>query len=150
MPGALTTPTPAPASDRNARVMILCYHRFEDRPHDSLAISPAEFRAQMQALKDNGIAVIAMKDFLAWRQGEKNIPPRSCISALCPSLMRKRNIARNATAGGLPKLRCRRAASYWTNPTRSSARKLLQSASVEPKRNSPRTGSEIPAVKERL
>ena len=33
----------------------------------------------MQALKDNGIAVIPMKDFLAWRQGEKNIPPRSCI-----------------------------------------------------------------------
>ena len=69
----LTTPTPAPAIDRNARVMILSYHRFEDRPHDSLAIAPAEFRAQMQALKDNGIAVIPMKDFLAWRQGEKNI-----------------------------------------------------------------------------
>ena len=33
----------------------------------------------MQGLKDNGIAVIAMKDFLAWRQAEKNIPPRSCI-----------------------------------------------------------------------
>jgi peptidoglycan/xylan/chitin deacetylase (PgdA/CDA1 family) len=78
-PVALTTPTPAPAIERNARVMILCYHRFEDRPHDSLAISPAEFRAQMQALKDNGITVIPMKDFLAWRQGEKNIPPRSCI-----------------------------------------------------------------------
>jgi peptidoglycan/xylan/chitin deacetylase (PgdA/CDA1 family) len=78
-PVALTTPTPNPAIDRNARVMILCYHRFEDRPHDSLAISPAEFRTQMQALKDGGIAVIPMKDFLAWRQGEKNIPPRSCI-----------------------------------------------------------------------
>jgi peptidoglycan/xylan/chitin deacetylase (PgdA/CDA1 family) len=59
--------------------MILCYHRFEDRPHDGLAISPAEFRAQMQTLKDNGIAVIPMKDFLTWRTGEKNIPPRSCI-----------------------------------------------------------------------
>jgi peptidoglycan/xylan/chitin deacetylase (PgdA/CDA1 family) len=33
----------------------------------------------MRGLKDNGIAVIAMKDFLAWRQAEKNIPPRSCI-----------------------------------------------------------------------
>ena len=78
-PGALTTPTPAPAIDRQARVMILCYHRFEDRPHDSLVISPEEFKTQMQALKDNGIAVIPMKDFLAWRRGEKNIPPRSCI-----------------------------------------------------------------------
>jgi peptidoglycan/xylan/chitin deacetylase (PgdA/CDA1 family) len=59
--------------------MIFCYRRFGDRPHDSLAISPTEFRAQMQALKDNGIAVIPMKEFLAWRRGEKNIPPRSCI-----------------------------------------------------------------------
>jgi peptidoglycan/xylan/chitin deacetylase (PgdA/CDA1 family) len=78
-PVALTTSTPNPGIDRSARVMILCYHRFEDRPHDSLAIAPAEFRAQMQALKDGGIAVIPMKDFLAWRQGEKSIPPRSCI-----------------------------------------------------------------------
>ena len=42
-------------------------------------ISPAEFRAQMQALKDSGIAIIAMKDFFGVAAGEKNIPPRSCI-----------------------------------------------------------------------
>jgi hypothetical protein len=51
--------------------MILSYHRFEDRSHDSLAIAPAEFKAQMQALKDNGIAVIPMKDFLAGPAGRK-------------------------------------------------------------------------------
>ena len=78
----LTTPTPAPAIDRNARVMILSYHRFEDRPHDSLAIAPAEFRAQMQALKDNGIAVIPMKDFLAWRQGGKEYSASEAASSL--------------------------------------------------------------------
>jgi len=50
--------------------MILCYHRFEDRPHDRLAIAPQEFRAQMQALKESGIAVIPLKDFLTWRQGQ--------------------------------------------------------------------------------
>ena len=55
--------------------MILSYHRFEDRPHDSLAIAPEEFRPQMQALKDNGIAVIPMKDFLAGQQGEKEYSP---------------------------------------------------------------------------
>src|SRR5438067_7058203 len=69
---AVTTPSPTPAIDRSAKVVVLCYHRFEDNPHDSLAIAPAEFRAQMKQLKDDGIAVIPMKDFLAWRRGEKS------------------------------------------------------------------------------
>ena len=78
-PVAVATPTPAPAIDRSARFIVLCYHRFEDKPHDSLAIAPAEFKAQMQALKDNGIAVVPLKDVLAWRRGEKNIPPKSAV-----------------------------------------------------------------------
>jgi peptidoglycan/xylan/chitin deacetylase (PgdA/CDA1 family) len=78
-PLAAATPTPAPVIDRTARFIVLCYHRFEDKPHDSLAIAPAEFHAQMQALKDNGIAVISMKDLLAWRHGEKSIPAKSCV-----------------------------------------------------------------------
>ena len=81
-PVALTTSAPTPAIDRTARVMILCYHRFEDRPHDTLAISPAEFRTQMQALKDGGIAVIPMKDFLAWRQGGKEYSASEAASSL--------------------------------------------------------------------
>src|ERR1700730_14308541 len=52
MPGALTTPTPSPAIDRNARVMILCYQRFENRPHDSLAISPADFSPPLSRLTE--------------------------------------------------------------------------------------------------
>jgi len=72
--------TPAlPAIDRSAKVMVLCYHRFEDNPHDALAIAPAEFRAQMQQLKDAGIQVVTMKDFLAWRRGERSIPSKSAV-----------------------------------------------------------------------
>src|SRR5271157_3968135 len=71
-----TVATPPPAVDRSAKVIVLCYHRFEDNPRDSLAIAPAEFRTQMKALKDNGIEVVSMKDFLAWRRGEKSIPPK--------------------------------------------------------------------------
>ncbi len=41
---AVATPTPAPAIDRSAKVIVFCYHRFEDNPRDSLAIAPAEFR----------------------------------------------------------------------------------------------------------
>ncbi|MBV9491653.1 MAG: polysaccharide deacetylase family protein [Verrucomicrobia bacterium] len=76
---AAATPSPAAVVDRNAKVMVLCYHRFEDKPRDTLAISPAEFRSQMQALKDSGISVISMKDFLAWRRSERSIPLKSCV-----------------------------------------------------------------------
>src|SRR5580693_6104650 len=41
-PPAVATPTPPPAVDRSAKVIVLCYHRFEDNPRDSLAIAPAE------------------------------------------------------------------------------------------------------------
>ncbi|MDB5694449.1 MAG: Polysaccharide deacetylase, partial [Alphaproteobacteria bacterium] len=65
-----------------AAVIALCYHRFEDRPKDSMAIKPADFEQQMQALADNGFTVIKMTDFLAWRRGEKEIPAKSCIVTL--------------------------------------------------------------------
>ena len=63
----------------HAAVMVLCYHRFEDRPKDSLAINPVEFDKQMQALKESGFTVISMGDFLAWRRDEKPIPAKSCV-----------------------------------------------------------------------
>jgi peptidoglycan/xylan/chitin deacetylase (PgdA/CDA1 family) len=78
-PLAVATPSPPLAIDRSAKVIVLCYHRFEDNPRDSLATAPAEFRAQMKELKDNGIEVVPMKDFLAWRRGEKSIPPKSAV-----------------------------------------------------------------------
>jgi peptidoglycan/xylan/chitin deacetylase (PgdA/CDA1 family) len=76
---SVSTPAPSPAIDRSSKVMVLCYHRFEDKPRDALAIAPAEFRTQMQQLKDNGIRVISMKDLLAWRRGEKSIPQKSAV-----------------------------------------------------------------------
>ena len=82
---ATPTPTPEPTPepiDLSSQVIVLCYHRFEDKPKDSLAIKPAEFEAQMQILKDNGITVIPMADFLAWRRGEKSIPPKSAIISI--------------------------------------------------------------------
>jgi peptidoglycan/xylan/chitin deacetylase (PgdA/CDA1 family) len=81
------TPAAAPAAaapkgpqvNTNAAVVVLCYHRFEDLPKDSLAIKPSEFEQQLQQIKDNGFTVIKMQDFLAWRRGEKEIPEKSCI-----------------------------------------------------------------------
>jgi peptidoglycan/xylan/chitin deacetylase (PgdA/CDA1 family) len=69
-----------PAVDQNAQVVIFGYHRFVNvvkRPDTE--ITPALFEQQMKELKDKGIAVIPMQDFLAWRRGEKAIPAKSAI-----------------------------------------------------------------------
>ena len=68
-----------PDVNTKASVMVLCYHRFEDRPRDSLAVNPGEFEKQMGALKEHGFTVIPMQDFLAWRRGEKSIADKSCV-----------------------------------------------------------------------
>ena len=74
-------PTTAEASTKGAAI-VLCYHRFEERPSESLAIKPSEFEEQMQALKDQGFTVIGMQDFLAWRRGEKAISEKSCVISI--------------------------------------------------------------------
>jgi len=77
------TPTPEPTPVvSNSRVIVFCYHRFEDPARDSLALTPKDFEAQMQALKDAGITVISMADFLAWRRGEKEIPEKSAVISI--------------------------------------------------------------------
>ena len=68
-----------PAIDTNAQVVVLCYHRLEGKAGGGLSIEPALFEKQMEAIKEAGLAVISMQDFLAWRRGEKNIPPKSVL-----------------------------------------------------------------------
>src|SRR5947208_2723742 len=64
--------------DQTAQTIMFCYHRLVDKVRfPGTEIKPADFEAQMKMLKDRGITVIGMQDFLAWRRGEKSIPPRS-------------------------------------------------------------------------
>jgi peptidoglycan/xylan/chitin deacetylase (PgdA/CDA1 family) len=80
-------PSPAPEpplpkirqADTKGSAIVLCYHRFEEKPKDGLAITPAAFESQMQALTEHGFTVIPMQDFLAWRRGEKSIPEKCCL-----------------------------------------------------------------------
>jgi peptidoglycan/xylan/chitin deacetylase (PgdA/CDA1 family) len=72
-------PPPKPVIDPHAQVVVLCYHRLEGKAGGTLSIEPSLFEEQMQQIKDAGLAVISMQDFLAWRRGEKNIPPKSVI-----------------------------------------------------------------------
>ena len=72
--------TTKPVVDQTAQVIVFGYHRFVNnvrRPDTE--ITPAAFEEQMAELKNRGISVIGMQDFLAWRRGEKNIPPRCAI-----------------------------------------------------------------------
>ncbi len=79
-PPAPVPPPKVHQPDTKGSVMVLCYHRFEEKPaKDGMAIAPAVFESQMQALADHGFTVIPMKDFLAWRRGEKSVPEKSCI-----------------------------------------------------------------------
>ena len=82
----LATPIhkPVPAINKSAAVMVLCYHRLEEkpRPNDTLAMTPAEFEKEMQEIKDAGFTVIPLQDMLAWRRGDKDIPPKSAVISI--------------------------------------------------------------------
>jgi peptidoglycan/xylan/chitin deacetylase (PgdA/CDA1 family) len=70
-----------PGIDTTANVIVLCYHRVEEKPraNDPYAITPAQFENEMEEVKAHGFSVIPMQDFLAWRRKEKAIPPKSCV-----------------------------------------------------------------------
>src|SRR3979411_1093468 len=79
-------PSPAPklggkqVVDQTAQTIIFCYHRFVEKVrYPGTEITPAAFEAQMQMLKDKGITVISLQDYLAWRRSEKAIPPRCAV-----------------------------------------------------------------------
>jgi peptidoglycan/xylan/chitin deacetylase (PgdA/CDA1 family) len=66
--------------DQTAQVVVYGYHRFVEKvKRPDTEITPAAFEAQMKELKDKGITVISMQDFLAWKRSEKSIPPRCAV-----------------------------------------------------------------------
>jgi peptidoglycan/xylan/chitin deacetylase (PgdA/CDA1 family) len=78
--GAASPKITKPVVDQTAQVLIFCYHRFVDKVrYPGTEITPAAFEAQMKELKDSGITVIPMQDLLAWKRGEKSIPPRCAV-----------------------------------------------------------------------
>src|SRR6266496_4095100 len=86
-PGATAAPPVAPSPkitkpvvDQTAQTIIFCYHLLVDKiRYPGTEITPAAFEAQMKELKDRGITVISMQDLLAWKKGEKSIPPRCAV-----------------------------------------------------------------------
>src|SRR5438874_6914644 len=83
-PGAGTSPVASQpkkvAVDQTAQTIVFGYHRFVNQVHrPDTEITPQAFEQQMLELKNRGITVISMQDFLAWKRGEKNIPPHCAI-----------------------------------------------------------------------
>src|SRR6266581_2268228 len=87
-PGPTATPGTAapkpsvtkPVVDQTAQTIIFCYHRLVDKVrYPGTEITPPMFEAQMKELKDRGITVISLQDLLAWKRGDKNIPPRCAV-----------------------------------------------------------------------
>src|SRR4029450_1043974 len=77
---AATPKVKKPVVDQTAQAIIFCYHLLVDKVrYPGTEITPAAFEAQMKELKDKGITVIPMQDLLAWKRGEKNIPPRCAV-----------------------------------------------------------------------
>jgi peptidoglycan/xylan/chitin deacetylase (PgdA/CDA1 family) len=99
-----TTPTPPPPEvapakptvevDKTAKVVVLLYHRLEGTAGGIYSISPELFEEHLQKLKTNGIEVISMADFLAWRRNEKSIPPKSAIITIDDGYASAYDIAR--------------------------------------------------------
>ena len=83
-PGAGTSPVASQpkkvAVDQTAQTIVFGYHRFVNQVHrPDTEITPQAFEQQMLELKNRGITVISMQDFLAWKRGEKNIPPHCAV-----------------------------------------------------------------------
>ena len=98
-PKAAATATPAPTVskpvvDQTAQTIIYCYHGLVEKVrYPGTQITPAAFEAQMKELKDRGITVIGMQDLLAWKRGEKNIPPRCAVISFDDGLKSQYEVA---------------------------------------------------------
>ena len=79
-PAPLDPSVPALTINKSAQVAVLGYHNFiTGVSKDPMKINIMHFREQMQAIRDAKLPVIPMKDFLAWRRGEKDIPDNSVM-----------------------------------------------------------------------
>lgn len=87
-PGA--APAPAAPTDEKptlqddaTRVAVLGYHDFsETLPETAMRMHTSKFRKQMAAIKQLGLTVITLDDFLAWKRGEKTLPERCVLIGL--------------------------------------------------------------------
>jgi peptidoglycan/xylan/chitin deacetylase (PgdA/CDA1 family) len=94
-PAVIATPNkPATNVDKTSQVVVLLYHRLEGAAGGIYSITPELFEEHLRKLKENGLEVISMSDFLAWRRGEKSIPRKSVIITIDDGYASAYDIAR--------------------------------------------------------
>ena len=76
----ITQEFPQPVVPReNTRVAVLGYHNFSNtRTVSDMLMRTSEFCQQMQYIRDAGLTVITMQDFLDWLLGDRCLPER-CV-----------------------------------------------------------------------
>ena len=66
--------------DDGARVAVLGYHELNEKmPETAMRMHTSKFRRQMETIRQLGISVITLDDFLAWKRGDKKIPEKSLL-----------------------------------------------------------------------
>lgn len=66
--------------DDGVRVSVLGYHDLaENQPETAMRIHTSKFRKQMETIRQLGIPVIGMDQFIAWKKGEKEIPKTAIV-----------------------------------------------------------------------
>ena len=60
-------------------MLILEYHKVNDRTKDDYTVSPTEFAAQMDALKEDGYTAISVLDFLRAKKGKQELPEKPVV-----------------------------------------------------------------------
>jgi peptidoglycan/xylan/chitin deacetylase (PgdA/CDA1 family) len=75
--------SPAEVKDDGVRVSILGYHDFaETQAETAMRIRTSKFRKQMEVIRQLGITVISLDDFIAWKSGEKSLPEKCVMLTL--------------------------------------------------------------------
>lgn len=65
------------------RVAVLGYHNFsETEPVTNMLMRTSEFRKQMEHIRRSGVKVISMQEFLEWRFGARDLPPKCVLITL--------------------------------------------------------------------
>jgi peptidoglycan/xylan/chitin deacetylase (PgdA/CDA1 family) len=70
---------PKPPAPDKTRVAILGYHAFsETEPETEMRIRTSKFRAQLEVIRDLGLSVISLDQFIRWKDGELDLPGK-CV-----------------------------------------------------------------------
>jgi peptidoglycan/xylan/chitin deacetylase (PgdA/CDA1 family) len=71
---------PTEQPEDKTRVSVLGYHDFsETEPETAMRIRTSKFREQLETIRELGLTVIPISDFIAWKNGEKIIPAKSVL-----------------------------------------------------------------------